>query len=58
MSRRRDKKSSKTSNAFDALDAADTLFELGPVGLGIAVISGAIAVVVGVFKFMSRRSGD
>ena len=56
MSRWRRKKNSKTGAALDGLDAAGSLLELGPIGLGIAVLGGAIAVVVGVFKFMSNRS--
>lgn len=56
----RKKKRSKTSKVVDSLDTVDsglTLLDLGPIGIGIAVFGGAIAVVAGVFRFMSRRTG-
>ena len=50
------RKRSKTDNALDGVDAVGGLMELGPIGIGIAVFGGAIAVAAGVFRFMSRRS--
>lgn len=61
MSRRRRKKKDATPDdsgvsKFDWLEGGALLAETGGVGVAIALVGGAIAVVAGVFKFMSRRS--
>jgi len=57
---RRDTKRSRPDDRSvtksDLLEGGFHLADAGPVGVAIALVGGAIAVVVGVFTFMDRRS--
>lgn len=52
---RKQKKSSKVATTIDGLETAGHLADLGVFGLAIALVGGAIGIIVGVFKYMDRR---